>query len=998
MRFGPQREVFHRHWGEIRDSANRVVIRLRRNPSTHRLWFLESPITHTRAMHTSASDKSTARLWHLRLGHSHPDSVIKFLNVHKNISLCRKDFSSCDSCEMGKLSQSPATSSFHRAPGVLHLIHSDILGPIHPPTASGARYILTFIDDYTRHNTIDLLKCKSGAFEKFKEYKSLMENRMSAKIVKLKSDRGGEYSSNEFLKFMKENGIQIERGPADRPQANSVSERFNRTILSKIRSQLIESGLPLHLWGEAAVYSSLQINCTPTKSLDFGIPLQRLEDLTPTHFHPFDVDRLKPFGSLSFALEKKRISKVGPLARRFIFVGLESNARAARLWDKASSRILVTGDLSHREDIFPAKDPTHSPSVTQCLILPDLSDQTFSTPTMNSTSPLHDDNREDSQRSVLPETVPTSPSTVDTAGAGTHQETVQSSLPDRSHSSSGSDLNEPTPATPVAIEPTQPPLRRTERISRMPDRLGFAATLGRDSDHPTFQEAMNSADSKAWRAAMKDKYDSLMEHSVGTLVDPPPNVNIIGGMWIFNRKRDEFNRIVRFKARWVVFGNHQIKGVDYMETYASVGKIDSLRIMLGIGVSRGMRVRQFDVVTAFLNGDMEDSVYTIQVRGFQDPTQPNRVWKLNQSLYGTKQAARRWQQHFGRSVAEFNLRPTSSDSAVYVLKNDLRLLLIHLHVDDALIFTNSEDLFQKFKSFINSKYKLKWTESPSLYLGIKLHFSGDGKCIQISQPQYIETTLDRFAMTNCKVANTPFPSKTVLAPGSVEEVEAARDIPYQELVGSLQWITCCTCPDIAYAVSQLSKFNSAYTLEHWTIAKHVLQYLWGTATLGISYTAGDILPQVDSDSNFSQCPTTRRSISGYVVMISGGAACWKSQQQSVVALSTTEAEYIAAAECSKHTSWVRSFLFDIFHPVETPIPFHVDNTSAIFTATGEGIKSRSKHIDRRHHFIRDMVQLNLIQVKHVPTELMLADHLTKPLALAQFKAALSLNNLVDKGS
>lgn len=131
-------------------------------------------------------------------------------------------------------------------------------------------------------------------------------------------------------------------------------------------------------------------------------------------------------------------------------------------------------------------------------------------------------------------------------------------------------------------------------------------------------------------------------------------------------------------------------------------------------------------------------------------------------------------------------------------------------------------------------------------------------------------------------------------------------------------------------------------------------------------------------------------------MMSGGAVCWKSQRQLVVALSTTEAEYIAAAECSKQAAWMRGFLFDVFYPLDVPLPFSVDNTSAIFTATGEGVKSRSKHIDRRHHYIRDMVQSNHIVVKYVPTDLMLADHLTKPLASSQFQHALELNNLRRK--
>lgn len=137
---------------------------------------------------------------------------------------------------------------------------------------------------------------------------------------------------------------------------------------------------------------------------------------------------------------------------------------------------------------------------------------------------------------------------------------------------------------------------------------------------------MASPDKAAWLKAMQEEFDSLNQHSVGTLVDPPPGANVLGGMWIFNRKADKHNRVIRFKERWVVFGNHQTKGVDYNNTHASVGMTDLLRILFDIAVCLGMEVCQFDVVTAFLNGDMEDTVYSRQVTKFKHPTQPHCVW------------------------------------------------------------------------------------------------------------------------------------------------------------------------------------------------------------------------------------------------------------------------------------------------------------------------------------------------------------------------------------
>lgn len=229
---------------------------------------------------------------------------------------------------MGKLPQSPSTSPFHRSSHILDVIHSDLMGPISPPTKSGAQYIMSFVDDHTRHNTCYLLKSKSEAYSKFKHYKALIEKQSGRSIVKLKTDRGGEYSSTEFLEYLQSEGIQTERGPAHRPMANAVAECFNRTMLGRIRSQLYQSGLPLSLWGELALYCSHQINYTPSKAINNLTPALLFQTLIPSHQHPFSSHRLKPFGCLAFAHDRHCTSKISPVAKRYIFVGIEPNANA----------------------------------------------------------------------------------------------------------------------------------------------------------------------------------------------------------------------------------------------------------------------------------------------------------------------------------------------------------------------------------------------------------------------------------------------------------------------------------------------------------------------------------------------------------------------------------------------------------------------------------------------------------------------------------------------
>lgn len=732
------------------------------------------------------------------------------------------------------------------------------------------KYILTFIDDNTRINCIFLLKSKDQTFESFRQYKAWIEKRTNREIHKLKSDRGGEYSSSEFLKCLRDMGIEVERGPAYRPQANSVAERFNRTLLGKMRSQLYQSGLPLFLWGEAAMYTSLQINLSPTKALDFKCPVDVFKSQINTHIHPFDIDRLKPFGCLALAHDRDPSTKVSPVAKRFIFVGLEHNARAARLWDKGSRKVMITGDVKYMEDLFPAFDKDQSPNITNSTLFH------ISSPTLSANvEPLTTVTTNANQNPDI-----TSLSDIIDNSSDLGEEVIPDDFPSRTLDYEFQTIPEsrftvelPMTESPAVPTPLMPPRKSTRQV-KPPDRYGFtdAANAAVDHDNPTYANAMNGPDASLWKAAMADELDSLVQHAVGTLVEPPPDANVIGGMWVFHRPRDAQHRIIKYKACWVAFGNHQIPGLDYDDTYASVGKVDSLRILLALSVNKRskLKVRQFDVKTAFLNGDIKDRVYVRQVRDFEHPTQPHRVWQLDKALYGTKQAARRWQQHLNDTVAEFGLYPTESDTAVYVFNDDSRgYLVLHIHVDDSLVFFDNDSLFDSVRSFIDQKYELKWTDTPILYLGIKLHIQLN--CINISQPHYIETTLIRFGMINCNSTQTPLPAKAILHPGTDTEIELARDIPYQELVGCLQWLSSTTCPDISYAVAILARFNSAWTLDHWGYAKHVLRYLKGSLNRGITYDdENHDQPWYFSDSDFSQCQTTRRSITGYTIHLGGG--------------------------------------------------------------------------------------------------------------------------------
>lgn len=187
---------------------------------------------------------------------------------------------------------------------------------------------------------------------------------------------------------------------------------------------------------------------------------------------------------------------------------------------------------------------------------------------------------------------------------------------------------------------------------------------------------------------------------------------------------------------------------------------------------------------------------------------------------------------------------------------------------------------ERFKSFIHTQYDLKWTDSPSLYLGIVINISSDGSRIGLNQSHYIESTLNCFSMANFNPVKSPLPHKTTVSAGGLEDFAAAIEFLYQSPVGSPGWIGSTTRPEIAYTVSQVGLFNSAWTLSHWPASKHVLRYLKGTQHLSIQYSGGLVFPLDYSDPDFSQCRTTRRSVNGFIVSLGHGLVSWRSERQS----------------------------------------------------------------------------------------------------------------------
>ena len=515
------------------------------------------------------------------------------------------------------------------------------------------------------------------------------------------------------------------------------------------------------------------------------------------------------------------------------------------------------------------------------------------------------------------------------------------------------------------------------------------------ADPVSFREAIARPDGQQWEQAARDEYKSIQDAGTWTLTGLPPGRRTIGCKWVFKLKRKADGTIDRYKARLVAKGYAQTEGVDYQETFAPVAKFSAIRALLAMAAHFDLELHQMDVRTAFLNGDLDHDIYMTQPEGFTVPGQEHLVCKLQKSLYGLKQAGRSWYQKIDQALQELGFRALKSDPCVYIMRKGSVIVLIALYVDDLLILSNNVSELTHFKTDLALRFSMTDLGEAQYVLGIQIQRNRAAHTLTISQAEYVRNVLERFGMASSKVVRTPLEISSTLTkadcPAAGAPADAAFIRQYQSAVGAIMYAMLGTRPDIAFAVTALSQFNSNPGPSHWLAVKHVLRYLRGTTDYQLTYGAwgGPVTPAVHArplnlhgfcDSDWASNPDDRRSVTGYVFMLGRGAVSWQAQKQTTVALSSVEAEYMASALATKEAIWWRTFLNELELPANAATTIYSDSQGSIALSKNPEHHGRSKHIDIRHHFVREQVAAGTVKLEYVPTEAMLADVLTKPLS------------------
>jgi len=438
---------------------------------------------------------------------------------------------------------------------------------------------------------------------------------------------------------------------------------------------------------------------------------------------------------------------------------------------------------------------------------------------------------------------------------------------------------------------------------------------------------------------------------------------------------------VKHKARLVTRGFEQKYGIDYNETFAPVVKFSTLRLMLAFVAQEDLELHQMDVKTAFLNGDLEEEIFMEQPEGFVDPKASDHICMLLKALYGLKQAPRQW---FAK-INEFLCRNLSFESCpydpcLYIRRRSSGVVIIALYVDDLLISGSSLGEVQWLKTEMERRFEMQDCGEAKLCLGLEIVRNRSARTLVLHQELYANKVLDRFGMHESRPVSTPM---AVQIDASMLESEPISTTLYRQAIGSLMYLMIGTRPDLGFVVSRLSQHMENPTVDLWNAVKRVFRFVSGTRGHGVQYGGVEhpiTAPSGFSDSDWAGCKLDRRSTSAYVFLVAGGAVSWKSKKQSTVSASTAEAEYLALGSAAQELVWLsRVFAFVVGNGHHSIPVMHVDNQGSIRMAKNDISGNRTKHIDIKHHMVRELLNDNQFELRYCPTAEMAADILTKPL-------------------
>ena len=869
-----------------------------------------------------------------------------------------------------------------------------------------------FIDEFSRYGVAEFLRTKDESFREYRNYESWLQVQFDRPIKCLQTDRGGEFTSNEFNEYLRERGTVRRLTVHDSPQSNGIAERCNGVLIKHARAMLIDSGLPTFLWKEAIRFSMWIRNRTTTHHLDGRTPCEVLYGVKP------EIGGIHLWGSRVW-VRSLTAGKLDPRGREGRFVGYDAESKGCRIYWTDSRTIGVERNLifedrpMDNELIFlPESSVTKNrPKVAQTA-QPTPEAPRADTDTFPSDNPLPspDEIVNDTENATA---IPESPTpAADTPKPDESQLEVHNINP---HARRSMRVRKPSPyvrrilageddggtakgksrlpkglQAPTGLaaieeeeeEESKSPIRFTSEIRSIESAMAVEIEDGISDDDPkTLVEAKERPDWPEWEKAMEEELALMKKYDVWDEVDEPEDTNIVGSRWVFRIKRDSNGKILKYRARLVAQGFTQMYGVDFQDTFAPVARLSSIRTVIALAASEDWELHQMDVKSAYLNSTIDTAVYMRLPPGY---SRKGKVALVKRGIYGLRQSSNLWHKTLTTAFNKLELTCSAVDHGVFYSHDDNGTTIVCSSTNDFAIAASSTGRMVKFKTDLGSHFEMSDLGELAWILGIHVQRDRLSRTISLSQAAYIDAIVKRFQLVDAPPLSTPIDPNALLSkdqsPSTPRQFDDMRNVPYREAVGSLMYAAIGTRPDITFAITALSQYLQNPGRPHWEQAKHTIRYLKGTRDWKLKFgPTGGV--EGFTDANWGNDVDDRHSICGYVFMLNGGAVSWSSKKQSVVTLSSTEAEYIGITHAAKEAIWVRHLLSELYSPnvLSYPITVYCDNRSAIELVKNATFHSRTKHIAIRYHYVREAFNDGVIVLVHHGTDDMPADMFTKAL-------------------
>ncbi|GKA50597.1 putative ribonuclease H-like domain-containing protein, partial [Tanacetum coccineum] len=759
-----------------------------------------------------------------------------------------------------------------------------------------------------------------------------IENQLNHRVKIIRLDNGTEFKNKDMLEFCGDKGIKQEYSNARTSQQNGVAERMNRTLIEAARTMLADSLLPTTFWAEAVNTACYILNRVRVTKPQNKTPYELLFGHKPI------ISYIRPFGCHVTILNTLNVlGKFDGKCDEGFLVGYSLNSKAYKVYNLVTKKVEVNLHVNFLKDkpnvkgvgyrwMFDIDYLTDSMNYVpvsldnQANPYAGISEVTNSAGTQQAPNAnASEEEDETAELIVVPITVKHTAAKVGTRKSSTKSkekelQTTSKEVTPPSHLEDTPnilafrrDLDalaqkylEPVPEHNTTSTSSVNTEGVVHDFNNLPSEVAVSpiSTLRIHNIHPQSQILGDPKSAMQTRSKVKI-------HSGAHALEEPKKISkaLQDDSWVEAmqeelNKKDEIGVVVRNKARLVAQGYKQEEGVDYDEVFAPVARIEAIRLFLAFALFMGIIVYQMDVKSAFLYGTIDEEVYVSQPPGFVDPDHPKRVYKVVKALYGLHQAPRAWYATLSTFLEKHGYSRGTIDKTLFIKKDKKDIMLVQVYVDDIIFGSTRKSWCDDFEALMKGRFQMSSMGELSFFLGLQVKQKTDG--IFISQDKYVAEMLTKFDLASVKIAITPMETKVAL---TKDEEAADVDVHlYRSMIGSLMYLTASR-PDIMFAVCACSRFQVTPKTLHLHAVKRILKYLKGKPNLGLWYPRESSFDlEAYSDSDYAGATLDRKSTIGGCQFLGRRLISWQCKKQTIVATSTTEAEYVADASCCGQTA------------------------------------------------------------------------------------------------